>query len=294
MKTLGGKHFWTDIKNVGGWRIQQNAVSNHYRMLDKQNRRHNWGTLDQCADALNQRLKAGEIKRYPGRVVIVLHGLIRTTDSMLKLGRFLEENSNLTAVPFEYASTRKRVAYHAKALSSVIDSLGSEVTEVNFVAHSMGNIVVRHYLSDLSESKTTQPPQFGRMVMIGPPNQGSRMATVLKRSFMFNMIAGPAGRELGDGWEKLEPHLATPSFEFGIIAGGQSDKQKISNFILYGKDDFTVSVSETRLPGATDSLVKPLLHSTMMRKPMTLEATLRFLEHGYFVSESERTPIPKS
>lgn len=37
--TLGGKVWWRDIKTKGGYKIQQNVISKHYRILDSYNRR---------------------------------------------------------------------------------------------------------------------------------------------------------------------------------------------------------------------------------------------------------------
>ncbi len=85
--------------------------------------------------------------------------------------------------------------------------------------------------------------------------------------------------------------MALLLFEFGIIAGGQETDQDFSNFILKGKDDFTVSVDEAKLAGAHDFLVQPLLHSTMMHQPDVLKSTLNFLNNGYFISEQNRHPL---
>jgi hypothetical protein len=38
-KTLGGKLWWRQIKEVNGYKIQQNVLSQHYRILDKEDRR---------------------------------------------------------------------------------------------------------------------------------------------------------------------------------------------------------------------------------------------------------------
>jgi len=65
----------------------------------------------------------------------------------------------------------------------------------------------------------------------------------------------------------------------------------MSNFVLQGPDDFTVSVEEAKLVGASDLMIRPFLHSTMMHKPITLEATLSFFDNGYFVSAQEQNPI---
>ncbi|WP_432665595.1 helix-turn-helix domain-containing protein [Wukongibacter baidiensis] len=37
--TMGGKIWWKDIKNQGNYKIQKNIISNHYRILDSENRR---------------------------------------------------------------------------------------------------------------------------------------------------------------------------------------------------------------------------------------------------------------
>lgn len=37
--TMGGKIWWRDIRKEDGYRIQQNVISNHYRLLDPKDRR---------------------------------------------------------------------------------------------------------------------------------------------------------------------------------------------------------------------------------------------------------------
>ena len=39
MPTLGGKIWWKDIQNKNGYIVQQNIISNHYRILDSNYRR---------------------------------------------------------------------------------------------------------------------------------------------------------------------------------------------------------------------------------------------------------------
>src|SRR5688572_13821090 len=46
--TLGGVQFWSDELVFRGWRVQQNALSGHYRLLDEDDFRMAWGTFDQC------------------------------------------------------------------------------------------------------------------------------------------------------------------------------------------------------------------------------------------------------
>lgn len=291
LKTLGGMQFWTDVQNFSGWRIQQNSETDHYRLIDPTAVRFAFGTRQQCEVALSKIATEKKIRPLKGKIVILLHGLMRTNASMVPLGEYLKKKGGFEIVNFQYASTRKRVEDHANALRQVIDNLGSDVTEINFVGHSLGNIVVRRYLGDQANSKQQVDPRIKRMVMLGPPNQGSRMARLLRSSLSFKVLAGVSGGELSNSWEQLEPTLATPEFEFAIIAGGQVGQSKLNNILLTGKDDFTVSVEETKLIGASDFQIRPLIHTTMMKDKEVFQVTLRFFENGYLKSALSRTPL---
>ena len=97
---------------------------------------------------------------------------------------------------------------------------------------------------------------------------------------------------MGPGFAELQKHLATPACDFGIIAGGRPDETP-RNPLLAGGDDLVVAMSETKLPGASDFVVLPVVHTFMMDEPRVQESTLRFLLHGYFVSEEKRQPLTK-
>lgn len=44
--TMGGVLFWNDIANVNGWRMQQNTITQHIRILDPQDVRRAWGGME--------------------------------------------------------------------------------------------------------------------------------------------------------------------------------------------------------------------------------------------------------
>jgi hypothetical protein len=92
------------------------------------------------------------------------------------------------------------------------------------------------------------------------------------------------------GWPDLERQLATPSFEFGIIAGGRGDDSGYLSAIP-GDDDFLLSVETTKLAGAADFIQIPGIHQTMPMSDSVRAATLNFLKHGYFESAETRRPI---
>jgi pimeloyl-ACP methyl ester carboxylesterase len=280
--TLGGKQFWADELFFRDWRIQRNAVTGHYRLLDPRNRRHTWGSFEHCRAKLDEIRRDRKLPPMKGRVVIVLHGLIRSRESMDRLCDYLRRKSDLTVINLGYPSTRAGIAEHAQSLARVIDHL-DDVEQINFVGHSMGNIVVRHYLGDQRAAAPGRPldKRFGRMVMLGPPNQGSQIATSLADNEVFAFVNGQPGQELGADWKTIEKKLIAPPFEFGVIAGGRGDDAGF-NPLLPGDDDGTIRVATAHLVGEKDFLVVPVLHSFLMNDPRVMESTLRFLEKGRF------------
>jgi pimeloyl-ACP methyl ester carboxylesterase len=282
MPTLGGKQLWADELSFRGWRIQRNAMADHYRLLDPANCRRTSGTFNECRAKLDEIKRQENLPPMRGRAVVVLHGLMRSRGSMAKLCKYLEKEGSFTVINVSYPSTRRSIAEHAHSLARLIENLDG-IEEINFVGHSMGNIVIRRYLGDTLDPATGRPRdrRLKRMVMLGPPNQGSEIASALAGNALFAAIDGTAGQELGARWNAIKDKLATPPFEFGVIAGGRGDATGY-NPLLPGDDDGTVSVASTRLAGEKDFVVVPLLHSFIMKDPQVMEYTLRFLQEGRF------------
>lgn len=289
--TGGGKQFWTDVDYCQGWRIQQNAVTGHCRLLDPTDVRQAWGTLGQCQVKLGEVVREQSLTLPRGKVVIVLHGLLRSRHQLAGLCKYLEEEGGYTVVNFGYASSRNEVGQHAEALARVVKRC-SEADEINFVAHSLGNIVVRHYLADCTAGGEKLDPRIKRFVMLGPPNNGAEMAHRFRHNALFQLVWGKSGQQLADQWEDLQPHLATPTCEFGIIAGARGTSIGL-NPLVTGDDDMVVSVAETKLAGASDFLTLPVLHGVMMDDVQVRKCLLHYLQEGYFVSEAKRQPLPK-
>lgn len=290
--TFGGQQLWTDELIFRAWRIQRHTWTGHYRLLDEQDYRRAWGSFEHCNEQLETLKRELNLPPMRGKVVVALHGLLRTRQSMQGIGDYFHEHGNYTIVNFSYASTRNELDQHARSFASVMQHLGPEVTEINLVAHSLGNLVIRHYLGDqtnLAEGKHPDP-RIHRIVMLAPPNNGAEFARKFADNKIFQTIWGKTGLELANEWESLEPHLAIPECEFAVIAGGKG-KPSGSNPILTGDDDFVVRVEETRLPGARDFRVFPVSHSSIMDDEHARECALQFFWHGYLVAEDQRQPI---
>jgi pimeloyl-ACP methyl ester carboxylesterase len=286
--TLGGKQFWADELFFHQWRIQQNVFTGHYRLLDENDVRFAWGTFDECKAALEKIKIERNLPPMKGKAVIVLHGICGTRLHTSKLCRYLQTNGGYEVFNVAYPTTQKEIAEHAKTLAKIIDNLDG-IEEVNFVGHSMGNVVIRHYLNDLNSADAAHPagetakkrPKFNRFVMLAPPNHGSGLARYFADNVLYKTVTGESGRQLGRDWSPLESHLATPDFEFGIIAGGKGD-EKGYNPLVAGDNDGVLSVETTKLAGAKDFVVIPAMHPLLQNDSRALVYTLRFLKEGKF------------
>jgi len=292
LPTLGGKQFWADELFFHPWRIQRNVLTGHCRLLDAHDLRHAWGTFPECRANLEKIKAARKLPPMQGKAVIVLHGLFRSRSSMNRLCKYLADKGGYVVFNVGYPSTRRDVSSHARALQRIVENLDG-IEEINFVGHSMGNIVIRHYLADRGRKRNPPGARPGRFVMLGPPNQGSLAAVALAENAVFKILSGKSGEQLGAEWAKLEGKLATPDFQFGIVAGGMNNTIGF-NPLLPGDDDGTVTTASTRLAGARDFIVVPVLHSFLVLDGDVLKHTLRFLQHGHFVAADKRCPIAEN
>jgi len=209
--------------------------------------------------------------------VVLLHGLARSSTSLDTMEQALQDEGYLTA-NVDYPSREFEIAELASI--AVEEGLaacraGDDVEKIHFVTHSLGGILVRQYL------KSGSIERLGRVVMLGPPNQGSIAADDLDGVPGFDWINGPAGHQLGKGENSVPLALGPADFELGIIAGNRTI-DPITSAILDDPDDGRVSVADTRLEGMDDFIVVEHSHAFIMRMREPIELTILFLKTGRF------------
>lgn len=275
-KTGDGTQLWTDHLYRDGYRIQQHALTGHWRLLDSRNVRCASGSQAHCQTALEELRPRSDEPDSSKRVLILLHGLMRSRASMKSMERYLSDPSIDQIVRFSYASTRSSISEHAQALRDVMEGMPGE-SEFSFVGHSMGSIVVRHLIGDLQRDDPRDLLKRCRsFVMLGPPNQGASIARRLARTGVFGLLTGKSALELGPQWQALEQRLATPPFPFAIVAGDLSHNP-IRNPLVDGDNDLIVSVDEARLEGAEWFKVVPVVHSLLMNDERVQNLTAEFI-----------------
>ena len=273
---------WSDVVVRHDWRLQERPRDGRCRILDPRDAVTLEGTGDECRAAFAALEADGTIPAVRGPTVIVLHGLGEGRASMRPLADHLRKTLDATVLLVGYASTAADLEAHGRGLGRVVAGLPS-ATRLSFVGHSLGNLVVRRWMS-LADADDLA--RVERMVMLGPPNQGSALARQVGGVGMLAALAEGAARDLVIDWAKVEPQLAVPACEFGIVAGGRGDGSGFSP-LLDGDDDAVVRVAETTLEGADDFLLLPVHHAGMLRDPRVKRATASFLTSGRFEIPAE-------
>ena len=203
-------------------------------------------------------------------LVVLVHGMGRTPLSMLPMAIALRRQG-YEVLNFGYSSYGPSVAQIASKLAADVQAARDDgpARPVHFVGHSLGNIVVRWIL------EYERPDDLGRVVMLAPPNQGSRVADRLEGT--LGWLLDPLSEVTTDSLSTARRLPPPEGVEFAILAGDRDGK---------------VSVAETFLPGAREHRVVPARHTFIMLRPSVVEMTERFLRTGSLEDADAASPAP--
>ena len=109
----------------------------------------------------------------PPQVVLLIHGLDEPGDVWDDLAPMLQAAGHRVA-RFDYPNDQSCVRSGDELLAALKDLRARGVQRVNVVAHSMGGLIARDVLT--REASRDAIPAVPRLIMSGPPNQGSPLA----------------------------------------------------------------------------------------------------------------------
>lgn len=210
-----------------------------------------------------------------GDCVILLHGLGRTSHSMVKLEKALQKGG-YNVVNQSYPSQKKPVSELVQVVEDGVNKCRAySPKRIHFVTHSLGGILVRAYFQE----KTI--PEAGRVVMLAPPNHGSEIADAYGQKWWYRLSTGPAGQELGTGPGDISQNLAEIPMEVGVIAGTKSVDPWFASVMLKPHDG-KVSVESAKLSEMRDFITVPYSHTFMANRKSVVNQVLMFLSEGRF------------
>lgn len=222
-----------------------------------------------------QLLPAQAVPQLP-ECVVLLHGLGRTELSMKALQWRLDDAGYFT-VNITYPSLTYPIEELAEmaVVEGVAQCQAKGLERINFVTHSLGGILVRQYL------ESGKIEGLHRVVMLGPPNQGSQAADFANGLDFLSPLEPQAIAQLGTGEESVPRRLGPVTFELGIIAGAFRQDTLLPGFPDEPSDG-TVAVTETVVEGMSDFVALSVSHTFMMWNSDVLDQVVYFLQSGSF------------
>jgi len=172
---------------------------------------------------------------------------------------------------FRHCPWRGTLSDKALALATATDRIDASV--VHFVGHSMGGLIVLHFLA----RRPRQRP--GRVVLLGTPINGSvaarRLLTLPLGRFLI-------GRCMSDA-SASAPLPLPPNRDIGSIAGWIN---LVVGWLLWlpRPNDTLVAVRETQRPDLKDSVVLAASHGSMLLSSRVAGSITSFLRTGSFVA----------
>lgn len=198
-------------------------------------------------------------------VVVLIHGLMRTSWSMSSLRRHLE-HQGYKVYSYNYLSARYTIQEHSASLNQFIKQLLTEHpgAKLSFITHSMGGIIARDALAKLP---TNQLKQIGSLIMLAPPNQGSELAKVsLHMAPIISYFIKPLAQLSSESTAYIH-HVPIPKVKMGIIAG---------------RFDAKVPPSSARLDDKEELVIVNSTHTFIMTNSQTKKLVSQFLKCGSF------------
>lgn len=203
--------------------------------------------------------------------VVTLHGLWMAGPESVILRHKLRVHG-FEVVEFSYSSTAASLGHNAASLNDFLAALDAET--VHLVGHSLGGLVIVRLFEDFPQQKP------GRVVCLGTPVGGSEAARGLARWPLGAMALGESLAALEDGPDRWRAER-----DLGLIAGTREIGLGRLLGELESPNDGTVSVAETRLPGARDHLCMPVSHTSMLVSEDVSDQVAHFLREGTFIRD---------
>lgn len=175
-------------------------------------------------------------------------------------------------------SLRRTPRQNARQLLNTLQLLDDGV--VHLVGHSLGGIVILHALAMNESLPVCARFAKGRVVLIATPVHGSQAA---KKLYSHRWTRHLLGKSVESGLLGDVP-LPASHLQLGLIRG---TRRRGLAAALYNPDemnDGVVTVAETEVDGATDTVCIPQSHALMLFSRRCADKVASFLVAGKFTS----------
>ena len=185
----------------------------------------------------------------PAGTTVMIHGLFMGSFMMSRIAAYFRERG-WCVVLYDYPTMRKKICAHGSDLAEFIGlPLFDNIPRIDFVTHSMGGILLRAALAQMTEAECRN---IDAVVMLGPPNRGSILAALGANALVrrVNASLGDMTTDENSFVNTLPPPVFVPPV--GIVAGRFDGKVALDNTSLPDGQPFERLVVDCTHPGLRD------------------------------------------
>jgi pimeloyl-ACP methyl ester carboxylesterase len=210
--------------------------------------------------------------------VVLVHGLWMHGALMQWMARRITR-MGYTVHCYSYPSVSMSMAENARRLAAFCEAL--DARRLHLVGHSLGGLMIARMLD---EPGVTARIDFGRVVLLGSPFVDIYAARRLGRVRIGGIAMGASVAE----WLSGARPANLSRYDIGVIAGNRGvGLGRLVARDLPAPHDGTISVAETVVPGASDSIVLNVSHSEMVISTAVVRQVCEFLRRGRFARASD-------
>lgn len=201
--------------------------------------------------------------------ILFVHGMGRTPLSGVPLLSQCRKNGVSTST-FGYTTALHDFASISDRLSKRIADIASQGDYV-LVGHSLGGILIRSAISDLSVTVTLPKHVF----LLGSPIAASRMAKKLQQQWLYRLLTGDCGQLLAS--DERMARVAALTIPTTSIVGIKGINGKYSPF-FDELNDGVVAVSELAADWIGKEIRVPVMHTLLPASRLVADLVLKNLK----------------
>ena len=256
---FSGEVFWDSYKS-NGWKLQINTISGWWRIVDANDVRVARGTTERQLEALLDNRSISPFLNYmdegfcfgktparkaTGNTVVLIHGWALRASSMQDLANGLAERG-FDTYSYDYPTSKCDLSRHCDIFLSKFRDLMRQLPDnekIHILTHSMGGLVIRGALAEMTSRECHR---IRAIVMLGPPNHGSALASIpIIDNFNHSL------KDMRPDDDSFVNNIPSPAWlpPVGIIAGRFDEKVPLESTSLPAPLAYDLTVVNCTHPG---------------------------------------------
>jgi len=205
--------------------------------------------------------------------IILLHGILRTDKSMSSIAKALGQQG-FNVLNIRYPSRQKTFYDIVDFIHQEIKKNNLEKANLSFISHSMGSLLTRAYIQKYK-------PTANKVIMLSPPNNGSKLATIFKNWYFYKKLFGKAGQILHENSHIIKSLPKNIPCTTGIIAG-TLPLNPITPLLLKSRNDGVVTIESMKSIQYNDLIELKVNHNYMVYNSSVIRQVINFMNHSKF------------